>query len=175
MLYSRREEQRRKETTCQICDQNRFVCPATSPAAAATMNLTCIRQSNAMIVRSLHTVEATDHFVDWGNGTSHRLLTEKDGMGFSVCHTVVRANTVSLLQYRNHLEACYCIAGEGEVEDMDGNVFSIRKGDIYVLDKHDKHLLRGGRDKDLILVSIFNPPLNGTERHKLNDPAGSAY
>ncbi|WP_050424575.1 ectoine synthase [Bradyrhizobium tropiciagri] len=128
-----------------------------------------------MIVRSLHDIEATDHFVDWGNGTSHRLLTDKDGMGFSVCHTVVRANTVSLLQYRNHLEACYCIAGEGEVEDMDGNVFSIRKGDMYVLDKHDKHLLRGGRDKDLILVSIFNPPLNGTERHKLNDPAGSTY
>ncbi|MGY3079273.1 L-ectoine synthase [Bradyrhizobium sp. LM6.10] len=117
----------------------------------------------------------TDHFVDWGNGTSHRLLTAKDGMGFSICHTVVRAKTISLLQYRNHLEACYCIAGEGEVEDMDGNIFSIRKGDMYVLDKHDKHLLRGGRDRDMILVSIFNPPLNGTECHKLNDPAGSAY
>ncbi|MEM5452683.1 MULTISPECIES: ectoine synthase [Paraburkholderia] len=58
-----------------------------------------------MIVRSLNDAEATDHFVDWGNGTSHRLLTAKDGMGFSVCHTVVRANTVSFLQYRNHLEA----------------------------------------------------------------------
>ncbi len=57
-----------------------------------------------MLVRSLRDVEATDHFVDWG--TSHRLLTDKDGMGFSICHTVVRANTVSLLQYRNHLEAC---------------------------------------------------------------------
>ncbi|ASP69729.1 ectoine synthase [Sinorhizobium meliloti] len=128
-----------------------------------------------MIVRSLQDVEATDHFVEWGNGTSHRLLTEKDGMGFTVCHTVVRANTVSLLQYRNHLEACYCVGGEGEVEDMDGNVFPIRAGDIYVLDKHDKHFLRGGRDKDLVLVSVFNPPLKGTERHILNDASGSAY
>ncbi|MDE4604587.1 ectoine synthase [Sinorhizobium meliloti] len=128
-----------------------------------------------MIVRSLKDVEATEHFVEWGNGTSHRLLTGKDGVGFTVCRTVVRANTVSLLQYRNHLEACYCIAGEGEVEDMDGNVFPIRKGDIYVLDKHDRHFLRGGQGKDLVLVSIFNPPLNGTECHKLNDSAGSSY
>ncbi|MCK1621757.1 ectoine synthase [Bradyrhizobium sp. 160] len=75
-----------------------------------------------MIVRSVHDVETSDYFVDWGNGTSHRLMTAKDGMGFSICHTVVRANTVSLLQYRNHLEACYCIAGEGEVEDMAGDL-----------------------------------------------------
>ncbi|NKM58580.1 cupin domain-containing protein [Rhizobium anhuiense] len=128
-----------------------------------------------MYVRSLKDVEATDYFVEWDNGTSHRLLTEKDGMGFTVCHTIVRANTVSLLEYRQHLEACYCIAGEGEVEDMDGTVFPIRQGDIYVLDKHDKHLLRGGRDQDMILVSVFNPPLEGSERHNLNDPSGSAY
>ncbi|PDS39246.1 L-ectoine synthase [Rhizobium anhuiense] len=128
-----------------------------------------------MYVRSLKDVEATDYFVEWGNGTSHRLLTKKDGMGFTVCHTIVRANTVSLLEYRQHLEACYCIAGEGEVEDMDGTVFPIRQGDIYVLDKHDKHLLRGGRDQDMILVSVFNPPLEGSERHNLNDPSGSAY
>ncbi|PDS79895.1 ectoine synthase [Rhizobium sp. L43] len=128
-----------------------------------------------MYVRSLRDVEATEHFVEWGNGTSHRLLTEKDGMGFTVCHMIVRANTVSLLEYRQHLEACYCIAGEGEVEDMAGTVFPIRQGDIYVLDKHDKHLLRGGRDQDLILVSVFNPPLEGSERHNLNDPSGSAY
>lgn len=128
-----------------------------------------------MYVRSLKDVEATDYFVEWGNGTSHRLLTEKDGMGFTVCHTIVRANTVSLLEYRQHLEACYCIAGEGEVEDMDGTVFPIRQGDIYVLDKHDKHLLRGGRDQDMILVSVFNPPLTGTERHRLGGGQGSAY
>jgi L-ectoine synthase len=128
-----------------------------------------------MFVRNLKDVELTDRFVEWGNGTSHRLLTEGDGMGFTVCHTIVRANTVSLLHYRNHLEACYCIGGEGEVEDMDGHVFRIGKGDIYVLDKHDKHLLRGGRDEDLVLVSIFNPPLKGTERHVLIDGASSTY
>lgn len=119
-------------------------------------------------------VEGGEFFVDWGNGTSHRLLTEADGMGFTVCHTVVRAGSESLLEYRNHLEACYCIAGEGEVEDMAGNRFPIRPGDIYVLDKHDKHYLRGGV-ADLVLVSVFNPPLKGTERHRLDGVDGSAY
>ena len=128
-----------------------------------------------MFKRSLDDVATTDFFVDWGNGTSHRLLTEADGMGFTVCHTVVAAGSESLLEYRRHLEACYCIAGEGEVEDMDGNVYPIRPGDIYVLDKHDKHFLRGGKDKDLILVSVFNPPLSGKERHSLNGEQGSAY
>lgn len=128
-----------------------------------------------MFKRSLHDVESTPFFVDWGNGTSHRLLTEGDRMGFTVCHTVVRKGSESLLEYRSHLEACYCIAGEGEVEDMDGNVFPIRPGDIYVLDRHDKHYLRGGAETDLILVSVFNPPLKGTERHQLDGNGGSAY
>jgi L-ectoine synthase len=127
-----------------------------------------------MFVRSLRDVEATDRFVDWGNGTSHRLLTRADGMGFTVCHTVVRAGSESLLQYRSHLEACYCIAGQGEVEDMEGNVHPVRPGDIYVLDRHDRHYLRAGAT-DMVLVSVFNPPLEGTERHKLDDPSGSAY
>lgn len=128
-----------------------------------------------MFKRSLDDVAMTDFFVNWGNGTSHRLLTEADGMGFTVCHTVVAAGSESLLEYRRHLEACYCIAGEGEVEDMQGNIFPIRPGDIYVLDQHDKHFLRGGKDKDLILVSVFNPPLNGKERHSLHGEQGSAY
>lgn len=128
-----------------------------------------------MFVRSLSDVERTERFVDWGNGTSHRLLTESDGMGFTVCHTVVRRGSESLLHYRNHLEACYCIDGDGEVEDMAGTVHAIRKGDIYVLNDHDRHILRASRDADLVLVSVFNPPLKGTERHNLNDPDGSAY
>ena len=128
-----------------------------------------------MFVRSLNDVEKTDYFVDWGNGTSHRMLTEADGMGFTVCHTVVKKGSESLLEYRNHLEACYCIGGEGEVEDMNGNVYPIKVGDIYVLNQYDKHYLRGGKDTDLILVSVFNPPLKGTERHNLKGDGSSAY
>ena len=128
-----------------------------------------------MFVRSIKDVETTDFFVEWGNGTSHRLLTERDGMGFTVCHTVVRAGTASKLEYRNHLEACYCIGGSGEVEDVEGNVHPIKVGDIYVLNKHDRHILRGGKKEDMILVSVFNPPLTGTEKHNLANPNASVY
>ena len=128
-----------------------------------------------MFIRSLQEVAAGEHFVEWGNGTSHRLLVEDDGMGFTVCHTVVNRGSESLLEYKNHLEACYCIAGRGEVEDMQGKRYRIEPGVIYVLDQHDKHFLRADPDMDLILVSVFNPPLRGTERHNLDGEASSAY
>lgn len=127
-----------------------------------------------MYVRSISDLAGGARDVDWGNGKSYRLLIEQDGMGFAVCHTVVRAGTESLLHYRRHLEACYCIAGEGEVEDMAGNVYPVRPGAIYVLDQNDRHYLRGGKE-DLVLVSVFNPPLKGGEKHDLNNPDGSAY
>ncbi|WP_296736543.1 ectoine synthase [Mesorhizobium sp.] len=128
-----------------------------------------------MFTRKLADVEKTDFFVDWGNGTSHRLLTQRDGMGFTVCHTVVRAGSESRLQYRRHLEACYCISGSGEVEDMSGKVHRVEPGTIYVLDAHDDHFLRADNAGDMVLMSVFNPPLNGTERHSLKGEAGSAY
>ena len=124
-----------------------------------------------MFIRSREDVET----VEWGGGTSERVLTAKDNMGFAVAHTVVRAGTESKLQYRNHLEACYCIAGSGEVEDTEGNVYAITPGTIYVLDEPDAHYLRGGKDEDLILVSIFNPAITGDEKHTLSDGGFSSY
>lgn len=128
-----------------------------------------------MFVRTLRDVAATENFVDWGNGTSHRLLTRHDQMGFTLCHTVVSRGSESLLEYKNHLEACYCIGGEGEVENMAGERFRIIPGTVYVLNNHDKHYLRASADQDLILVSVFNPPLDGTETHNLTAGGSSAY
>lgn len=128
-----------------------------------------------MLVRSLTQVEQTPNFVEWGNGTSHRMLTKADGMGFTLCHTVVRAGTESLLQYRNHMEACYCIGGSGEVEDMQGNLYAITPGVMFALDKHDRHRVCASNDEDMILVSVFNPPLEGTETHDTSNLDGSSY
>ncbi|MBJ3816221.1 ectoine synthase [Shimwellia pseudoproteus] len=128
-----------------------------------------------MFIRTLKDVAATANFVDWGNGTSHRLLTRDDQMGFTMCHTVVTRGSESLLEYKNHLEACYCIGGEGEVENMAGECFRIVPGTIYVLNEHDRHYLRASVDQDLILVSVFNPPLTGTETHRLTVGDSSAY
>ncbi|GAA3012211.1 ectoine synthase [Kitasatospora albolonga] len=124
-----------------------------------------------MFVRSLDDVAP----VEWGNGTSHRLLTKSDGMGFAVADTLVRKGTSSALQYRNHLEACYCVGGSGEVVEKDGTRHKITKGTIYVLDQHDPHYLIASDDEDLLLVSIFNPPIVGTEKHTLSEDGFSQY
>ncbi len=126
-----------------------------------------------MIVRSLGEVLGTDRDVNWGNGQSRRLLLEGDSMGFAVCDPFVKAGTASLLEYKNHLEACYCIEGFGEVEEMSGTVHKLFPGVLYALNKHDKHILRG--TTDMRVISIFNPPIKGSERHVLGEGGGSTY
>jgi L-ectoine synthase len=104
------------------------------------------------------------------------MLTEKDGMGFTVAHTVVNAGSESKLQYRRHLEACYCISGRGAVISEDGvDKYIIEPGIIYVLDKHDAHILKADINEDLHLISVFNPPLTGEERHQLSANGFSQY
>jgi L-ectoine synthase len=113
--------------------------------------------------------------VEWGNGTSHRLLVEADNMGFAIAHTVVRAGTESKLEYRRNLEACYCISGSGNVEDTKGNRFDIVPGVLYALDGNQPHYLRASENEDLELVSIFNPPIRGDEKHTLDANGFSSY
>ncbi|MBO6922741.1 MAG: ectoine synthase [Roseicyclus sp.] len=125
-----------------------------------------------MFLRDLSSIDA----VNWGNGTSTRLLTEADNMGFTVCHTIVNRGTESRLQYRRHLEACYCIKGQGKVTSADGTtILEVLPGSLYVLDQHDAHHLIASDEEDLHLVSVFNPPLNGTERHDLDASGYSQY
>ena len=126
-----------------------------------------------MIVRTFEEIAGSDLDVAWGNGQSRGLLLATDGMGFAVADTLVLAGTESLLEYKNHFEACYCMSGEGEIEDMQGTRHALRPGVMYALDKHDKHYLRA--KTDLRLVSVFNPPIQGHERHDLKSGASSAY
>lgn len=113
--------------------------------------------------------------VDWGNGLSHRYLLEADRMGFTVCHTTVRAGTKSRLEYRRHLEACLCIRGKGSVVTADGVEHELTAGVMYALDQHDAHFLIADPDSDLELISVFNPPLTGDERHSLDADMFSQY
>ena len=52
-------------------------------------------------------ITGTAHDVNWGNGTSRRMIVEADGMGYSVHYTVTFRGTSSKLKYDNHLESCY--------------------------------------------------------------------
>jgi L-ectoine synthase len=126
-----------------------------------------------MIIRKLDEIVGSDRDVFWGNGQSRRFLLERDGMGYSLTDTVINAGSESLLEYKNHMEACYCIEGEGEVEDMQGNVHPIKVGTMYALDKHDKHYLRA--KTTMRLVCVFTPPLAGKESHSLRADGSSAY
>ncbi len=70
------------------------------------------------------------------------------------------------MHYKHHLEINYCIAGEGEVVDVEtAQTHPIRPGTVYALDRHDRHILRALRG-DLRLVCVFTPALAGTETHR---------
>jgi L-ectoine synthase len=117
-----------------------------------------------MIVRKLTDIIGTDRDVDDGNWVSRRLLLRKDGMGFSMHETILRAGTETYMWYKHHLEAVYCIDGEGEVEDLaTGTVHRLEPGTLYALNNHDKHVVRA--KTDIRTVCVFNPPVTGQEVH----------
>jgi len=119
-----------------------------------------------MIVRRLQDVIGTEGEVDGGNWVSRRLILARDGMGYSVHDTVIKAGTETHIHYQNHLEAVYCIDGRGEVETVkDGEIWPIETGTLYALDQHDEHYLRANQGVDMRMVCVFAPPLTGREVH----------
>lgn len=117
-----------------------------------------------MIIRRIENIVGTENDVVVENWRSRRLLLKKDGVGFSFHDTIIRAGTETAIWYKNHIEAVYCIEGEGEVElAEEGTVYPIKPGTLYVLNGHEKHFLRG--KTDLRLICVFNPPCTGREVH----------
>jgi L-ectoine synthase len=116
-----------------------------------------------VIVKHLTDVIDTKDDIDTTTWNARRLLLKKDGMGFSLHDTLIKAGTETLIWYRNHVEAVYCIEGEGEIEVIGGQTYPIRPGTLYALDGHEKHLLRA--KSQLRMVCVFNPPLTGSEVH----------
>ena len=69
------------------------------------------------------------------------------------------------LWYKHHLEAVYCVAGNGKILDKaTGETHEITDGTLYALDKHDQHTRYGGTE-DRRLICAFNPPVTGREVH----------
>lgn len=119
-----------------------------------------------MIVRNLSDANQTNRRVvsPDGNWESTRLLLKEDQMGFSFHITTIYQGADFQMHYQNHLESVYCVSGEGEVETLaDGKKYPIKPGTVYILDKHDKHVLRAF--KEMTMACVFNPPLNGKEVH----------
>lgn len=119
---------------------------------------------NSMIVKSLEDIIGTKDETSGENWTSRRFLLKKDNCGFSMNDTLIKAGTDNYFWYKNHIEAVYCIEGEGEIEKVEtGEVFQIKPGTMYILDQNDKHRLRARTQ--MRMVCVFNPPLVGTETH----------
>lgn len=104
-----------------------------------------------------------------GGFVSFRYLLAKDGMGFSVHRTEIPEGGPQHWHYKEHLEACYCISGTGWLLNLKTReMFYIKPGVLYALDKHDGHTFQAL--EPVVLLSIFNPPVTGTEVHQ---PDGS--
>jgi L-ectoine synthase len=120
-----------------------------------------------MIVKTLDDVLGTEHEVKGGTWTSRRLLLADAKMGFSMHDTLIHAGTETMIWYQNHLEAVYCIEGNGEIEVLpDGPTYPIEPGTIYALDGNEKHLLRA--TEEMRMICVFNPAVTGTEVHDEN-------
>ena len=124
-----------------------------------------------MIVRTLDEVKGSDDDVSAEGWNSRRLILARHGMGFSMHDTVIHAGAELPMWYRNHLEAVYCIEGEGEIECRDtGRRWPIAAGTLYALDQHDKHVLRA--TTEMRMVCTFNPPVTGLEVHDADGAYG---
>lgn len=116
-----------------------------------------------MIVKHLSNIVGTIDDVDTETWNSRRLLLAKDKMGFSLNDTLIKEGTETLIWYKNHVEAVYCIEGEGEIEVIGGETYPISPGMMYALNGHEKHYLRAR--SQLRVICVFNPPLTGREVH----------
>jgi|GEM_PF-27669 len=120
-----------------------------------------------MIVRKLKEILGTEREVlaPNKNWNSRRLLLQKDGMGFSFHDTIIFAGTRTLIHYKHHLEAVYCIEGEGAVELIgEDKVIPITQDTLYALNNHEKHYLVA--HTDMRIICVFDPPLTGMEVHR---------
>ena len=126
----------------------------------------------SVIVRYLKDLIGGALDVAWGNGQSRRLLLARDNMGFALTDTIVNAGTSSTMQYTKHLMSAYVISGTGRLE-AGGKVHPLEPGALYALDQHDRYTLHA--DTELRVFCVFNPPIDGDERHNLNADKPSAY
>jgi L-ectoine synthase len=117
-----------------------------------------------MIVRTLDQIVGSERDVHAETWSSRRLILAGDGVGFSLHDTIIKAGTETTMWYRNHIEAVYCIEGDGTLEDTaTGEVHEIGAGSMYLLNLHDRHVLRARTQ--MRMVCVFNPPCTGAETH----------
>ena len=85
-------------------------------------------------------------------------------MGVTLTDAILEPGLDQVFWYTNHLEAVYCIEGEGILEDLaTGKTYSIKQGVLYALDQHERHRLKV--KTRMRVICTFVPPLVGGEIH----------
>lgn len=117
-----------------------------------------------MIVRRLEDTVGTKGDLHGNKWHSLRLLHKEDGMGVTLTDSILEEGFEMVLWQKNHLEACYCLEGEGTVEEIDsGTTHEIRPGTLYAMNNHDRHRIRA--KSRMRVVCTFSPALTGEEVH----------
>jgi len=117
-----------------------------------------------VIVRTLADIVGTERDVAAETWSSRRLVLADDRVGFSLHDTIIHPGTETTMWYQNHIEAVYCIQGEGTLTDTaTGESHEISSGSMYLLDQHDHHVLRA--HSEMRMICVFNPPCTGSETH----------
>jgi L-ectoine synthase len=117
-----------------------------------------------MIVRTKEDLKGTKGEMRTENWSSCRFLHKEDGMGVTLTDATLEPGLDQVFWYKNHLEAVYCLEGEGTLEDLaTGRIYRIKPGTLYALDKHDRHRLKA--TTRMRVICTFVPPLVGGEIH----------
>ena len=117
-----------------------------------------------MIVKTRADVIGTKGEARGDKWRSLRLLHKEDGMGVTLTDTILEEGFDMVLWQKNHLEAIYCLEGEGTVEELDsGTIHEIKPGTLFAMNEHDRHRIRA--KTRMRLVATFTPPLTGDEVH----------
>ena len=99
-----------------------------------------------------------------GAVTSTRYLLAADNLGFSLHGVRAPAGMVIDLWYKHHWEANLILDGALLVTDRaSGETHRLGPGALYLVGPEDRHRLEAL--EDVHLISVFNPPLTGTETH----------
>lgn len=117
-----------------------------------------------MIVKRLEDVVGAKGDAHCDKWHSLRLLHEEDGMGVTLTDSILEEGFEMVLWQKNHLEACYCLEGQGTVEELEtGAVHEIKAGTLYAMNNHDRHRIRA--KTRMRVICTFFPALTGDEVH----------
>ncbi len=120
-----------------------------------------------MIVKTLEDVVGTKGDAHGNKWHSLRLLHKEDGMGVTLTDSILEEGFEMVLCQKNHMEACWCLEGEGTVEELDsGTVHEIKPGTLYAMNEHDRHRIFA--KTRMRLIATFTPPLTGEAVHDVD-------